>query len=53
MRMKCNPSLYHYGGYCFNKSRIPDGQIAIREIECTAIDRLQEGEVATPVIASR
>jgi len=36
--MECNPRLYHYDGYCFNRSRIPAGQLALREEECLALD---------------
>lgn len=47
--MRCNPSLYHYNGYCFNKSRVPDGQLAIREEECRMLDK--EEEAVTTIIS--
>ncbi len=34
--LRCNPSLYHYNGYCFNRGRVPPGQIAIPAHECDA-----------------
>ncbi len=45
--MRCNPSLYHYNGYCFNKSRVPDGQLAIKETKCEELDQ----ELVTTIIA--
>lgn len=39
---RCAATLYHYNGYCFNRSRIPEGQIAIREEECAALDKKEE-----------
>jgi hypothetical protein len=40
--MPCNPSLYHYEGYCFNKGRVPDGKLAIPVGECQCIDTKKE-----------
>ncbi len=40
--LKCEPSLYHYNGFCFNKARIPPGEIAIPEHACLSMDKEQE-----------
>lgn len=37
--MECKPSLYHYNGFCFNRSRVPDGQLALPVFECEEIDK--------------
>ncbi len=47
--MACNPSLYHYNGFCFNRSRIPEGMIAIREAECDALEREERREEEQPI----
>ena len=44
----CQPSLYHFDGYCFNKSRIPNGEVAIPEATCRALDK--EEEVPSKII---
>ncbi len=46
--LRCNPSLYHYNGFCFNKGRVPPGQIAIPARECEA---LEQKEVVTTIIS--
>jgi len=42
--MRCEPSLYHFDGYCFNKGRVPAGEVAIPEAVCLAMDKEQEVE---------
>jgi len=42
-RFACNPSLYHYNGFCFNKARVPEGRLAIPVEEC----EVQNHEVTT------
>ena len=43
--LKCNPDLYHYNGYCFNKGRVPEGQIAIPAKVCESMQQRQEATV--------
>lgn|GEM_PF-2103641 len=45
--LRCNPRLYHYNGFCFNKGRVPYGQIAIPVHECDAMEAKQEKPVTT------
>jgi len=40
--LPCNSSLYHYNGLCFNKGRVPQGEVAIPETDCLAIDKKEE-----------
>ncbi len=37
-QLSCNPRLYHYNGFCFNKARVPEGQLAITVEECEALE---------------
>ncbi len=46
--LKCSPTLYHFDGYCFNRSRVPEGKIAILEADCLALDK--EEEVISSII---
>ena len=42
----CNPRLYHYDGYCFNKRHVPADRIAIPIAECE-----KKAEVVTTIIS--
>lgn len=40
--LKCDPDQFHYNGFCFNRNRVPAGEIAITEQECLHLDKPME-----------
>ncbi|MBR9693327.1 hypothetical protein GOV07_05385 [Candidatus Woesearchaeota archaeon] len=49
--LPCNSKLYHYDGYCFNKHRIPKGELAIPARKCEKIDQEAGVEQVSTIIS--